>query len=97
MSYSERSTFNPLIMGGQACIRNPDDPKRAFYGDFRRLVEVRYDHQDRVARIRGGYLEQAGRPLFNERTRRSDVERTFPKARWYRRALKDCCQLDESC
>ncbi len=58
------------------------DPKQFFYGDFRRSVEVRYDQQDRVARVRAAYLEQGGRPLFNERSRRSDVERTFPTARW---------------
>lgn len=69
--YPEEFTF--------ACRR----PGWVGYGDFRSgLVEVRYDSGDRVARVRGGTLEQGGRLLFNRRSQRSDVQRTFPASSW---------------
>lgn len=59
------------------------DATQFFYGDFRQgMLEVRYDANDRVARVGGKQLEQGGRPLFNGRSRRKDVERTFPGAHW---------------
>lgn len=59
------------------------DRTQFLYGDFRhRLVEVRYTGKDVVARVSGDCLEQGGRPLFNKRTRRSDIEKTFPGERW---------------
>jgi hypothetical protein len=59
------------------------DTTQFLYGDFRRrMVEVRYDRNGLVARVSGDCLECGRRPLFNQRTRRSDVERTFPGRSW---------------
>jgi len=59
------------------------DTTQFFYGSFfDRMVEVRYDENDLVARVAGNCLEQGGRPVFNKRTRRSDVERVFPESGW---------------
>ena len=59
------------------------DTTQFLYGHFPlRMVDVRYDRNGLVAQVSGYCLECGGRPLFNQRTRRLDVERTFPGGRW---------------
>ncbi|MCW5871369.1 MAG: hypothetical protein KIS61_29210 [Candidatus Eremiobacteraeota bacterium] len=59
------------------------DTTQFLYGHFPlHMVDVRYDRNGLVARVSGYSLECGGRPVFNHRTRRSDVERTLPGGRW---------------
>lgn len=58
------------------------NPSVFFYGDFSHCVEVLYSPTNRVVWVAGDRLEQARLPLFNERSRRTDVERVFPDQQW---------------
>ena len=69
------------LYAGEATIAG--DTTHFVYGDFPgHCVDVRYDKNDLVARVSGWSMEQGGKPIFNERSRRSDVERTFPGQLW---------------